>query len=444
MQQNKTYQPNLNYWSIDPKTNEKIDNTVLDVVEHPVSQTWSLVPKSRSVSSIYKHLNYKVTKKNSILVYNNKTCDFEYELPTNPNTASDYFIFHTPIFKSAPFNTRITLTEGDDKLVFNPSHILGKFIGTMMRLLPAEYYENGKMAIPVEDIIGIIKHEAYLSDVFQSSLQSTIDYFDHPSDLGWIIAVLFNEKADNKLEINYDFLLNTNIGFVTGILDGMIDLHQYRQDGILRANYNISRTTIIDLITYLDGSIIDVRTEESDGHEFIIRLPIELSVRSFSNLPNRAFVHERYIFDGDELMLYNDMDGERSTSFMATVNNNRKFGKLSADTNLHELVNNGFMYAYPLSWFELVESREDEILYDFTMSSAQAQNFCLIGGPLLLNSDGDLLNSSILNTVEAVEASSVLSPNTRKYWKNLNDPTAPIGSISDNAIIGLHTGTSIK
>jgi hypothetical protein len=86
------------------------------------------------------------------------------------------------------------------------------------------------------------------------------------------------------------------------------------------------------------------------------------------------------------------------------------------------------------------KSNNKEIMYDFTMARADATNYTIPFGPVLKNSDGDILGVMALFGKESLQEAKVFSPTTKDYYRSFND--GEIQSwITKDAVLGLYNIT---
>ncbi len=105
-------------------------------------------------------------------------------------------------------------------------------------------------------------------------------------------------------------------------------------------------------------------------------------------------------------------------------------------------IQNGTLLAIPFNSFTTMEVTGCK-MYDLTCERSDATNYALNSTPVMKNSDGDILAVSGIFTKEGLVDSKSFSPDTKEYYKNLNDGNINQW-IADDAILGLYNATSHK
>ena len=220
------------------------------------------------------------------------------------------------------------------------------------------------------------------------------------------------------VSFNKNVLLNSNPDFVLGILNGY---HETNGDKAIFINNNVNIYTFAVILNYL-GASYSIRNAKDNRKKVFIQLP-----RIFEgSMPSLFMQPKSYKFNYDTKELYLSSDELDNV--------------LDVSNSLDKHINNGSIIAIPISAFTY-EKVQGNRMYDLTSERHDATNYAMSMTPILKNSDGDILAASGIFTKEGLEDAKVFSPESKEYYKNLNDGNIDQW-IADDAIVGLYNATS--
>lgn len=211
--------------------------------------------------------------------------------------------------------------------------------------------------------------------------------------------------------INKNLLLNSNTNFLLGILNGL--------ETNVFSNINIYTFTTI--LNYL-GAMYSITRGVNDSRVLSFRLP--------------------EVFRSD--LLTNELiDFKNDTKHLEYIVSKIEDPKSNVfASNLWEHVISGhteLIKANDLQFIKVDQDKKTD-MYDFTMQRADATNYTIPFGPLLKNSDGDILGVIGIFGQESLEEAKEFSPETKDYFKSFND--GEIQSwITKDAVLGLYNIT---
>ncbi len=233
-----------------------------------------------------------------------------------------------------------------------------------------------------------------------------------------LINTYKTKYSNDSKGIKKEIIINSNFKFMLGILEGY-QLGNNSKGIIINKNVNIYTFTTI--LNYL-GASYSIRNSVNDGKKLFFQLP-----RIFEKYTNINFLQQEcYVIEHDEIT-------KTYSSIVAT--------ECEQDNSLYEMVNSGKILLVPIHSinFVLLEDNKDN-MYDMTSERKDATNYTIPFGPILKNSDGDILGVQGLFTKEALQDGAKFSPENREYYKNTNDGSIN-NWIADDAILGLYVST---
>jgi hypothetical protein len=227
-------------------------------------------------------------------------------------------------------------------------------------------------------------------------------------------------KIENdKLSINKQVLINSNPEFLLGILEGYLESSR---TFILRQNINIYNFTyILNLL----GAQYSIRTTEDGNKHIRFKLPIFL--KSITNLNENFYRKYKYIFEDGVAVLKKDIES------ILPENENPDFFRL---------VNTGIIELIPIKDLVFIELEGPQIMYDLTMSNANATNYSLPTLPYCKNSDGDVLGVVAIHTKDAAEECvRKFSTELKENFLNLSTGDVNNWGVKLDSQLGLYAAT---
>jgi hypothetical protein len=230
------------------------------------------------------------------------------------------------------------------------------------------------------------------------------------------INLFVNRK--NGTSLNKNLLINSNADFVLGILQGY-----YKEVGE-RGFYilpNVNIYTISTILNYL-GSSYSIRNSKNNSKKVYMQLPTIFKDRCGPLF----YKKDQFVVTSAGLVKVSHFGDHES--YM-----------LESKNDLEEKINLGTILAIPYNSISFVESLDNRV-YDLTAERGDATNYAMNFTPFLKNSDGDILAASGIFTKEGLADAQVFSPDSKEYYKDLNE--GKINQwIADDAILGLYNST---
>ena len=255
-------------------------------------------------------------------------------------------------------------------------------------------------------------------DIGELLLKSNPTTITIPEDFDILNSII--ETSNSRLSLNKQVLINSNPSFLMGILEGYID---NEKNFILKNNINIYNFTyILNLL----GAQYSIRSVQNNEKQIRFRLPAFLKKQyHVSTLASCFFRSWKYYFNEDH-----ELNIERT----------RKPEEI-AGNSLFEIVNSGLIEMVPVKDLVFIETN-DEVMYDLTMSRADATNFSLPGTFYMKNSDGDVLGVVAIHSEDAAkECIRKFSTELKENFLSLSTGDVNSWGVKLDAQTGLYTAT---
>lgn len=248
----------------------------------------------------------------------------------------------------------------------------------------------------------LIKQLIYMSKYNKLFEESTYNY---PKEL-YNLLIYCNEFG---YSFNKNFLINSNTNFLLGILNGL--------NTNLFSNINIY--TFTSILNYL-GAMYSITKGPNNTRKLNYYLPEEF----------------KYLITNKKIKFKKDSIHKKNI----LKNIDSKFLKDKMETKLWEKIENNEVLLIKVEdlEFNIIENRED--MYDYSMARADATNYTIPFGPILKNSDGDILGIIGIFGKESLEEAKEFSPLTKDYYRNFNDGEVQ-NWISKDSVLGLYNIT---
>jgi hypothetical protein len=241
-----------------------------------------------------------------------------------------------------------------------------------------------------------------------------------PDDFKILKSII--QLQDGKISINKQILVNSNVEFLLGILEGYISSEE---QFILQPNINIYNITyILNLL----GAQYSIRSIQNNEKQIRFKLPIFL--RKYT------FLHETFF----RIYKYKFNDYPRGTNLYLVKDAELDEVDLE-ELTFFDIVNAGLIELIPVKDLVFIPV-EDEVMYDLTMSNKDATNYSLPGTPVLKNSDGDILAAFAIMTEDAAdECIRKFSVEHKTNFLNLNDGNVNNWGVKIDSALGLYSAT---
>jgi hypothetical protein len=252
-------------------------------------------------------------------------------------------------------------------------------------------------------------------DIGELLLKSDPTNLEIPENFNFLKALIKTEN--NRINLNKQILVNSNPKFLLGILEGYV---KEERAFILKNNINIYNFTyILNLL----GAQYSIRTLADNKKQIRFRLPIFL--KSSSKLKENFFRPWKYFFDGDQVVL-------------------RRSVEISVDAtepDFFQIVNSGLIELVPAKDLVFTEVN-DQVMYDLTMSRADATNYSLPCFPYCKNSDGDVLGAIAITSEDAAkEAIRKFSTELKENFLSLSTGEVQSWGVKLDSQVGLYVAT---
>jgi len=223
---------------------------------------------------------------------------------------------------------------------------------------------------------------------------------------------------DGKVSLNKQALINSNPHFLLGILEGYIQDNRFFT---LKNNINIYNFTyILNLL----GAQYSIRSLVNGEKQIRFRLPLFLKPES--TLKENFFRQWKYFFDEDKNI---------------SLKKNIDLTTAIEDTSVFNIVNSGLIEMVPVKDLVFIEI-EDQIMYDLTMTRADATNYCLPGTFYQKNSDGDILGVIAIHAEDAAgECIRKFSTELKENFLNLSSGQTSNWGVKLDSQVGLYSAT---
>jgi len=364
-----------------------------EIHKHDVNQGYLVLSKNDfgkikkrvNLGVFNKKTNFVIGEKNSLIFWDNETKTLTSPLISSViETPSRYFMVYDLSFMGEMQNTEINIynkkSEEYLKIILNKQ--FGRDIGSFLKRIDPK-------TTTIPDEFSILK------------------------------SVIFIKNG--KLSINKQLLVNSNIEFLLGILEGYLDNISYFS---LKPNINIYNFTyILNLL----GAQYSIRSLDNGEKHIRFKLPIFL--KPISSLNRIFFRSYKYLFEMDtkNLTLKKDIIGLSSS-----IESNDFF----------EMVNGGLIEMVSAKDLVFIPLEMPTIMYDLTMPNANATNYSLPVMPLAKNSDGDVLGVVAIHTKDAAEeCMRKFSTELKENFLNLSTGEVNNHGVKLDSQLGIYAAT---
>ncbi len=364
-----------------------------EIHEHQVSKgyqilsknDWGKVKRRINLGYFNKKTNFIIGESKSLLIWDNqigKLCSPDISNMLLPENKNRYFLLYDMNFIIDDIREEIEILDKTTKekldVILNKQ--FGNDIGIFLR-----------KADPQIDII--------------------------PDEFHILKAII--QLDSGKMSINKQVLINSNPSFLLGILEGYIgNCNQF----ILQHNINIYNITYILNLLGAQYSIRSLKTKEKQ-----IRFKLPELLRKMTILKDVFFRIYKYKFN----------EAQRLT----LTKNEELTLPDKKELTLFNIVNSGLIEMISIKDLVFIPV-EDQVMYDLTMTNANATNYSLPGTPILKNSDGDVLGAvAIMTTDSAEECIRKFSVEHKTNFLNLNDGSVNNWGVKLDSQLALYSAT---
>ncbi len=347
------------------------------------------IKKRINVGYFNKKTVFLIGEKKSLLVWDNidlKVCSPDTSVIIDPKNKNRYFLI---------YDMNFIIDDTCDEI-----EVLDKTTDEHLEVMLNKQFGND---------IGIFLRKA----------DPSIDVI--PNEFQILRAII--KLYDGRMSIEKQVLVNSNPQFLLGILEGYIGDHN---QFILQPNINIYNITyILNLL----GAQYSIRSLQHGEKQIRFKLPSIL--RNETSLKDIFFRIYKYKFSGS---------GKRQILAL-TKNEDLTDVDPSSELSFYDIVNSGLIEMIPVKDLVFLPI-EDQVMYDLTMSRADASNYSLPCTPALKNSDGDILGAVAVMTKDgAAECIKKFSVEYKVNFLNLNDGSVNSWGVALDSASGLYTAT---
>ncbi len=372
--------------------NHIIKGTSQSISLHQVEQQYQILSindfyQSNNVGFFNKKTDFRIGEENSILVLDQNL--EQVQLKTSEINNSHYLIYPIP-FKF---------------MEINPYFLYDHYISNDTIKVDLSF-EFGEKLIKI--LLNLSRNKNELLSWGDIILMECVDY---PVEL-YNLLISYNSYG---YSINKNLLINSNPDFLLGILNGL-DTNTFS---------NINIYTFTTILNYL-GAMYSITRGYKDSRKINYQLP-----EFFSCHPK---------ITNNFIRFKNDV--KHINSILSLIDDNKK--ETVINSNLWNRVLNGDIVLIKASDLQFVKMEHKVDMYDFTMQRVDATNYSIPFGPILKNSDGDILGVIGIFGKESLKEAQEFSPENRDYFRSFNDGELQ-SWITKDAVLGLYNITkSIK
>jgi hypothetical protein len=356
-----------------------------------------------NVGFFNKKTDFRIGEENSILTLNNNLEQETLKTSEIGKYGTSYIIYPIPCFYLKNQNyLKYNSFENHRKIDINLTFEFGTAISVMLQHM-AETVKNDKIV------------------TLKKIKQFFIDYIKTVPVLNQYPAEFYNLLISYNVygySINKNIINNSNPLFLLGILNGFTT----------KEFTNINIYIFTSILNYL-GAMYSIVRGDNNSRVIHYRLP-----KIFQNiaLSENLELNPNIKFKNDDMFIQ---------QIIEKIDQDKK--DLVFKTDLWQKVFRGEVILIDTKYIQfqkIDKSNNKEIMYDFTMSRADATNYTIPFGPVLKNSDGDILGVMALFGKESLQEAKVFSPTTKDYYRSFND--GEIQSwITKDAVLGLYNIT---
>jgi hypothetical protein len=388
------------------KDKKLIKNSSQLISLHDVSMQYRILSINdfnivNNIGYFNKKTDFRIGEKDSIIFLDNNL-EFKH-IQTSEIDNTEYIVYPIPYTYLVQNNYLVYDNYQMNEVKINLSFEFGNFLINIIQELAKE--ENLKKKIIINNNI---EYNLLLQKYFEKLKVS-----DEIKSLKPEIINLFFDRNKFGYSLNKNIIINSNPEFCLGLLNGIWS----------NVFYNLNIYSITSILNYL-GAMYSITRGDKDTRRLNYYLP--------EKLKNNKITNKFIKFKNDEThkeYIISKMDEDKKQTIFKT--------------DLWKQFNSGKVLLIKTSdlVFELLTSEEKrKDMYDLTMNRADATNYTIPFGPLLKNSDGDILGVIGVFGKESLKEAQDFSPETKGYYKSFNDGSVQ-NWVTKDAVLGLYNAT---
>jgi len=426
-------------------------NSVMDIKEHLVNEYYSIVPRYWTIDGfgvINSKKPIKVTENNSLICYD----ETEKKLVLKPvseylkNPENYYLILRAP---KADVNQKAVIeNQSGDKYEVTFDYITGFMLAVYLKQLAG--IDNIVTTRLTTDLLDVyeedwehwfdIEYEFY-KKTYNSSLSKIFLKNIKPDTPFKTLADTVITKTDNRYTIANEIFYSTNLNFIVGILEALINTESYmvHEIGELITDIRINPSVYTNCLNMLFANYSITRAsylKYPKDYSFSIKYtvsPSKYDLFRWSSSKVKKHAYTRFI-DSEGNMVIDNWDLKDKYINDAENPVVRELAKLKYNDEIKFI-----------RFDELIVSKvrtaEPEPLYDLIMGNGSATNYLLGCAPWAKNSDGDVLAVMAVMTKEGLKASEKIMMSNTERLKDGTDPDKIRNWIQKDAVVGLYQAT---
>ena len=395
------YQTNQQFISVDDQLNI-VKNQTQTISLHKLDKQYLILSKNNfklynNVGYFNRKTDFRIGEKNSIIILD-KNLNIKYEVNTSELKPDDYILYPLPftyLEQNETFIYEDYINNKTEKI--NLNFEFGQLIMRTLLLLA-----SGSSLIDIHNF-------------YKNQYLRMIDY-----DLFEKIMDLIIEKNKFGYSINKNIIINSNIEFILGLIDNI-------KQNIFT---NINIYTFTHILNYIGAAYAITNTEKGRRLNFYIS-------DQFKYFKSKSGI----IFNENNHNI--NIKFKNDSEYIKQVFENTNIDFSSGSYNyLFNAIKDKKILPIKIEALDIIDVSDisDNKLYDYTMTKAHATNYVIPNGPLLKNSDGDILGLISIFDKNSLEEAKVFAPTNKDYYKDFNDGSIQ-NWITKDAVLGLYNAT---
>jgi len=425
-------------------------NNIVDMKEHLVDEYYTIVPRYWAIDGfgvINSKKPIKVTEDNSLMCYDEESKKIVLKkISEYQKEPKRYHIIlrapETDINKKAVITDQLGTTYDINfdyitgfMLIVYLKQLAGieNIVTTRLSEFIDAYEEDWSQWFDIEYEFYKKTYNSSLSKIYLKNINENTSFK--------VLANTVIAKTDNRYTIANEIFYSTNITFVTGMLEALINTENYmvHEIGELITDIRINPSVYTNCLNVLFANYSITKAsylKYPDNYSFSIKYTVSPEKYDFfrcSSSKVKKHPYTRFI-DHNGNMVIDTWDAKENY-----INGYK-------DPLLKELASLKYQDKIKFLRFdELIVSKirtaEPEPLYDLIMGHGSATNYLLGCAPWTKNSDGDVLAVMALMTKESLQASEKLMMTNTQRLKNGTNPDEIRNWIQKDAVVGLYQAT---
>ena len=437
--------------SFDTESNELVENTPVDIIEHEVDEYYEMIPAYYSIDGVgivNRNNPIKVTEYNSVIVYDNQEKTLK-NLPISDirKEPKRYFYILGSVAYDLNDEAYFQLKDQEYQSGIKLEHITGFMLGV---------YLKHRAGIP---IVASSKLHSYLTDykeIWSKWMDIEFDFYKKTYNSSmfeikiheiyektpfWdMVNTVIIDKYDGMYTIANEIIYSSNKEFIVGLLESLIFTEKIITQEIseLLVHEKIAINVYTNILNYLfaDYKIMHGKYKGyPPSISFSIEFELAPAIFNMLKIANSKIRKKIWTWKIDE-------NGEvKIEQWQYKCNPEQANSKLIAQL-IHLKENNKIKFIRADEMItNHIRCREPIKLYDLVMGAGNSNNYLLMSGIFAKNSDGDILTLMGLMSEESIQAAKEHSLTSIKRMKDALNPDEVNNWIQKDAVGGLYVAT---